>query len=243
MRVAMSVLGCVMFGSVLFAVSGASGAGMPAGGPVSIFVTPSPDGIHGPIVITGAIGDHGQTTSIDKNGKPDANGNFVRITLKKGTFEVDSTALNAKTAHAQPSVNKTTCTFDFTGTGPVHAVQRHRSLQGDQRNVEDHDHLRGGRPRLQHGRAQGAVQLQRKRRIGCPVLGDQRKGRRQVLVGEEACSGDSDRRSLSSAKITAAIANANMKTSPRTSTPPYPCRETSTNGYGYQWVALPRTRV
>ncbi len=119
MRVAMAVLGCLMAGSVLVAVSAASGAGMPAGGPVSIFVTPSPDGIHGPIVITGAIGDHGQTTSIDKNGKTDANGNFVRITLKKGTFEVNSTALNAKTNHAQPTVNKTTCTFEFTGTGPV----------------------------------------------------------------------------------------------------------------------------
>ncbi len=119
MRVAMAVLGCLMAGSALFAVSAASGAGMPAGGPVSIFVTPSPDGIHGPIVITGAIGDHGQTTSIDKNGKPDANGNFVRITLKKGTFEVNATALNAKTDHAQPTVNKTTCTFEFTGTGPV----------------------------------------------------------------------------------------------------------------------------
>ena len=119
MRVAMAALGCMVAGSVLIGVSAASGAGMPAGGPVAIYVTPSPDGIHGPIVITGAIGDHGQTTSMTKSGKPDANGNYVRITLKKGTFEVNSTALNAKTAKAQPTINRTTCTYDFTGTGPV----------------------------------------------------------------------------------------------------------------------------
>ena len=145
MRVAMAVLGCLMAGSVLFAVSAASGAGMPAGGPVSIFVTPSPDGIHGPIVITGAIGDHGQTTSIDKNGKPDANGNFVRITLKKGTFEVNSTALNAKTDHGATDGEQDDLHVRLHGDGAGNAVQRHGSLQRDQRNVEDHDHVRGGR--------------------------------------------------------------------------------------------------
>jgi len=119
MRVTRATLGCVMMGSVLFGVSASYGAGMPPGGPVAVFVTPSPDGIHGPIVITGAIGDHGQTTSMDKNGKPDANGNYVRITLKRGTFEINSTALNAKIGKAQPTFNKATCSYQFTGMGPV----------------------------------------------------------------------------------------------------------------------------
>ena len=190
MRVAMAVLGCLMAGSVLFAVSAASGAGMPAGGPVSIFVTPSPDGIHGPIVITGAIGDHGQTTSIDKNGKPDANGNFVRITLKKGTFEVNSTALNAKTDHAQPTREQDDLHVRLHRDGPGDAVQRHRSLQGDQRNVEDHDHVRGGRPCLQHGRPQGAVQLQQQRPARCPVRIDhgQRRGEVRLVLRALTCA-------------------------------------------------------
>ena len=34
-------------------------------------------------------------------------------------FEVDSAALNAKTNHAQPVVNKTTCSIHLSGTGPV----------------------------------------------------------------------------------------------------------------------------
>ena len=89
------------------------------GGAINVFVTPSNDGIHGPIVITGAIGDYGQTLNMDKNGKTDAKGNYVMITLQKGTFEINITALNAKTKNAQPTVDKATCSFQFSGTGPV----------------------------------------------------------------------------------------------------------------------------
>jgi hypothetical protein len=119
MRGVKAVLGVVMLGGVLFAATTASAMSMPMGGPVHVFVTPSPDGIHGPIVITGAIGDHGQTLTMDKNGKANANGNYVRITLAKGTFEINSTALNAKTKNGQPAVDKATCSFLFTGVGPV----------------------------------------------------------------------------------------------------------------------------
>jgi hypothetical protein len=93
-------------------------ANMPAGGQIYVQATGS-EGPAGTIIITGAIGDYGKTLSIDKNGKTDNNGNYVRITLKKGTFEVNSTALNAKTRNAQPIINTTTCSFRFTGTDPV----------------------------------------------------------------------------------------------------------------------------
>ncbi len=112
------VLGVAMLAGVLFAAT-ASAVSVPMGGTVHVFVTPSPDGIHGPIVITGAIGDHGQTLTMDKNGKPDANGNYVKITLAKGTFEINTTALNAKDKNAQPAVDKTSCSFLFSGVGPV----------------------------------------------------------------------------------------------------------------------------
>ncbi len=97
---------------------GSARATMPAGGPVYIHATGG-NGPAGSIVITGAIGDYGKTLSIDRNGKTDSNGNYVRITLQHGTFEVDSTTLNAKTNHARPSVDRATCSFRFTGTGPV----------------------------------------------------------------------------------------------------------------------------
>ena len=107
-----------MLGSLLFVCSAAFGATTPAGGVVKVFATPS-NGASGKIVIAGAIGDFGKTLSINKNGKTNANGNYVKITLTKGTFEVNSTTLNAKFNHAQPTINKSTCSAWFSGTGPV----------------------------------------------------------------------------------------------------------------------------
>lgn len=112
-------LGVAVLGSALLAATAAPGASMPRGGHVELFVTPSNDGIHGPIVVTGAIGDYGQTLSMDKNGKPTADGDYVRITLQKGTFELNVAALNAKARKEQPTVDKATCSFLFSGTGPA----------------------------------------------------------------------------------------------------------------------------
>jgi hypothetical protein len=97
----------------------ASAAVPPAGGPIELYATAG-DSPVGTIVVAGAIGDYGKTLSMDKNGKPDTNGNFVKITLKQGTFMVDSTILNQKTAKLPPTIaNKTSCSFAFTGSGPV----------------------------------------------------------------------------------------------------------------------------
>jgi len=110
----------IVLGSiVLVSAAVVSAASKPAGGPIRFFVKPAADDIHGPIVITGAIGDYGQTTSMTKSGKPDPNGNFVKISLQKGTFEVDATVLNAKLNKLHGTVNRTTCTFTFSGTGPI----------------------------------------------------------------------------------------------------------------------------
>lgn len=92
--------------------------GNPAGGTVKIFATPA-NGAGGTILIIGAIGDHGKTLSIDKNGKTDSNGDYVKITLQKGTFEINSTALNAKANKAQPAFYKATCSAQFSVTGRV----------------------------------------------------------------------------------------------------------------------------
>ncbi|HWE80117.1 MAG TPA: hypothetical protein VG265_00575 [Gaiellaceae bacterium] len=106
-------------GLAMVAGVGAAGAATPAGGAIRVFATVG-DGINGKIVIAGAIGDYGKTFTMDKNGKGDSNGNFVKITLKKGTFVIDSTELNKKTNAARPSIiSNTTCSFAFSGTGPV----------------------------------------------------------------------------------------------------------------------------
>ena len=120
MRVVGPVSGVLILAMMVGGVSGfaSAAANMPAGGAVYVHATGS-NGPAGTIIITGAIGDYGKTLSIDRNGKTDTNGNYVRITLRHGTFEVNSTTLNAKANHAQPTFNRATCSFRFTATGPV----------------------------------------------------------------------------------------------------------------------------
>lgn len=117
MKVFKMAFGAIVLASVLAGSSLALAAGgRPTGGKVTFYVTP---GTHkDKILATGAIGDYGTALSVDKNGKPSANGNFEKISLKQGGFEVDATQLNKALSHLQPTVNRTTCSFDFSGSGP-----------------------------------------------------------------------------------------------------------------------------
>ena len=91
----------------------------PTAGPIALFATVG-NGPSGKIVVAGAIGDWGNTLSTDRNGKPDLNGNFVKVTLKKGTFEIDSTAVNKKMANPRPQIaSDVTCSVLASGSGPV----------------------------------------------------------------------------------------------------------------------------
>jgi hypothetical protein len=117
------LVGSALLATLVVGLLAASAAGArsaaPAGGVVHVFVTPNQGAVY-KIVIVGAIGDYGTATSIDKDGKVAQNGNYVKIRLRKGTFEVNSVALNKKTNDAPPTVvNKETCSFEFGGSGPV----------------------------------------------------------------------------------------------------------------------------
>ena len=85
---------------------GAFGAS-PSGGQVQIWVTLNGNGNGGKIVLTGAIGDYGTAQSVNSSGKPTSNGNFEKLTLKKGTILVNSTQFNAAGNSAQPSSSNT----------------------------------------------------------------------------------------------------------------------------------------
>ncbi len=93
-------------------------AAAPKGGAIRLFasqVTP----IKSNTTITGAIADYGTGISQDKNGKPDANGNYEKLVLKHGTVLVDVTGLaKALQAHGKVQLNKSNCSFVFSGTGP-----------------------------------------------------------------------------------------------------------------------------
>ena len=69
-------------------------------------------------------------TSITANGTPNQNGNFVRIALHKGGFEVNSTALNAKADKTEPSVNATTCSGALSVTDPATLLDGTRLYKG-----------------------------------------------------------------------------------------------------------------
>jgi hypothetical protein len=110
------VLAALVAASVM---AGAAAAATPSGGPIALFATISASS-SGKIVLAGAVGDWGKVTNIDKNGKPDENGNFVKVTLKKGTFEIDATAINKKMANPRPQIaSDVTCSVAASGSGPV----------------------------------------------------------------------------------------------------------------------------
>jgi len=112
--VAVMVAACALVG-----VPVAAAAAAPAGGPIGLFATVS-NGPSGKVVVAGAIGDWGTVVSVDENGKTDENGNFVKVRLKKGTFELDATALNKKLANPRPQVaSQVTCSIGFSGSGPL----------------------------------------------------------------------------------------------------------------------------
>ena len=64
----------------------------PTAGTIEIWVTPG-SGAVAKILVTGAIGDDGTATTIDKNGKVDDNGDYVDVALKHGGFKVNSVEL------------------------------------------------------------------------------------------------------------------------------------------------------
>ncbi len=78
----------------------------PTGGTIKVWVTANatssgnkPD----PIVITGAIADYGTSQNVNSSGKPANNTQRVKLTLKKGTFTVDTSQLNTALNNANPT--------------------------------------------------------------------------------------------------------------------------------------------
>lgn len=87
-------------------------------GAVHVWVTPGKGAVDR-ILLSGVIADDGTATSIDKDGKVDQNGDYVKIALKHGGFEVNATAFNKKAATQQPTEDKNTCSAWATVSGPV----------------------------------------------------------------------------------------------------------------------------
>jgi hypothetical protein len=100
---------------------GPAAAAAPAGGPIELWASAGNNGSQH-IVFVGAIGDYGTAVNVNKNGKPNPNGNYVKVRVKKGTFMIDTTAVNKAISSQQehPQVGShATCSAAFTVSAPV----------------------------------------------------------------------------------------------------------------------------
>ena len=106
------LVGLLAVGSGAFAA-----AGKPTGGSVRMFGMPR--GAGGNFMFTGAIGDYGTAQRMNATGSPNPSGDFVKFTLKGGTFVADATGLFNALNHAHFSFDKTTCSASGGASGPA----------------------------------------------------------------------------------------------------------------------------
>lgn len=120
-------------------------------GIVYVWVTPG-SGATSPIVLTGAIGDHGRAVSMDKNGKVDPNGGYVRVILQRGGFIVNSVALDQKSNAAKPRLDPATCSFQLAVTGNVTLSGGSGTYKGIRGRLLVTEQYAGVAPRLGSGK-------------------------------------------------------------------------------------------
>jgi hypothetical protein len=120
MRVATAAF-IALLGSLPWSGAPAALAATPAGGQFRLYGTPdlSKNGASGTVVLAGAIGDFGTYLEVDRDGTPDSNGNFLRVTLKKGGFVVDITKVIAAGSKVVPTINKATCSAYASASAPA----------------------------------------------------------------------------------------------------------------------------
>ena len=98
--------------------TGAGAASAPPGGLIKFWAVQStPQTVS--ITITGAIGDFGTVTTVDKNGSTDENGSYSLVTLQDGTFMVNLTSWKKKNAKVSFHINPKSCSSAGTATGTV----------------------------------------------------------------------------------------------------------------------------
>lgn len=116
MPVFAGLLACLIAGASV--ALGAGSSSTPAGGQIHMIVQPAQAQGSGKILITGAIGDYGATHKAKNTGGK----TYATATLKKGTITFDLGAITAKVNHANPAVDKATCSASIVETAPVPVV-------------------------------------------------------------------------------------------------------------------------
>jgi hypothetical protein len=93
----------------------------PAGGSFRVFGLSNGLGSGGTVLLTGAIGDHGRSQTVNKAGKPNSNGGYVKLTLSQGTLMLNKTNLNSSINKAfnSATVNSATCSLSVAAGGTL----------------------------------------------------------------------------------------------------------------------------
>ena len=102
----------------LATISTGAGAASPSGGLIKFWAVQStPQTVS--ITITGAIGDFGTVTTVDKNGTADQNGDYSLVKLQSGTFMINLTSWKKKNSKVSFHINPKSCSSQGSATGPV----------------------------------------------------------------------------------------------------------------------------
>jgi hypothetical protein len=119
------VLGAVMLVGTVFGASAALGVTAPMkGGVIQFWVTPSPTGNGGQVLITGVIGDYGKAQNVTAAGKPvSKKSSYKDLMLKKGTILINLRPYQKAQNNAKPAMyNKSTCSAYLIVSAPAPIV-------------------------------------------------------------------------------------------------------------------------
>jgi hypothetical protein len=114
--VCVGLAGCGTASSGVSTLRSLSSAGSSVSGTIRVFSTVGYNG-KGPVTVTGVIGDFGTSVPANRNGKEDSNGDFEKVTLRRGSFLLDERALNNGPVHFKS--NKSNCSTSVQGTAKI----------------------------------------------------------------------------------------------------------------------------
>lgn len=122
MRAVKVLIGAVMLGGVLFGANAALAANPPMmGGAIQVWVTLSPTGNGGQVLITGVIGDYGKAQNVTAAGKPISKKSVYKdLMLKNGSILINLTKYQKAQNNANPIMyNKSNCSAYVITSAPA----------------------------------------------------------------------------------------------------------------------------
>jgi hypothetical protein len=141
MRAVKILLGVVLLCGLLFGATAALGSSAPMmGGAVQFWVTPSPTGNGGQVLITGAIGDYGKAQNVTAAGKAAPKKSAYKdLMLKNGTILINLTKYMQAQNNANPTMyNKINCSAYLSVSAPATIVSGTGAYKGIRGTVTLH---------------------------------------------------------------------------------------------------------